>query len=42
MRNAPDGTDLQWLLNPCKGEILAGFCGDAMEIDDGARMTWMR
>ena len=25
-----------------KGEILAGFWGDAVEIDDGARMTWMR
>ncbi len=30
------------LLNECKGEILAGFWGDAVEIDDGARMTWMR
>jgi oligoendopeptidase F len=30
------------LLNRCKGEILAGFWGDAVEIDDGARMTWMR
>ena len=30
------------LLNQCKGEILAGFWGDAVEIDDGARMTWMR
>ena len=30
------------LFNQCKGEILAGFCGDAVEIDDGARMTWMR
>ena len=30
------------LLNHCKGEILAGFWGDAVEIDDGARMTWMR
>ena len=30
------------MLNQCKGEILAGFWGDAVEIDDGARMTWMR
>ena len=30
------------LLNQCKGDILAGFWGDAVEIDDGARMTWMR
>jgi oligoendopeptidase F len=30
------------LLNQCKGEILAGFWGGAVEIDDGARMTWMR
>jgi oligoendopeptidase F len=30
------------LLNQCKGNILAGFWGDAVEIDDGARMTWMR
>jgi oligoendopeptidase F len=30
------------LLNQCKGEILAGFWGDAVEIDDGARLTWMR
>ena len=30
------------LLNECKGDILAGFWGDAVEIDDGARMTWMR
>jgi oligoendopeptidase F len=29
-------------LNQCKGEILAGFWGDAVEIDDGARLTWMR
>ena len=42
MRNALDGADSQWLLNPCKGDILAGFWGDAVEIDDGARMTWMR
>jgi oligoendopeptidase F len=30
------------LLNQCKGEILQGFWGDTVEIDDGARMTWMR
>ncbi len=30
------------LLNQTKGEILSGFWGDAVEIDDGARMTWMR
>jgi oligoendopeptidase F len=30
------------LLNQCMGDILAGFWGDAVEIDDGARMTWMR
>jgi len=30
------------LLNRCKGEILQEFWGDAIEIDDGARMTWMR
>jgi oligoendopeptidase F len=30
------------LLNRCKGDILAGFWGDAVEIDDGACMTWMR
>ena len=30
------------LLNGCKGEILQEFWGDAVEIDDGARMTWMR
>ena len=41
MRNALDGADSQWLLNPCKGDILAGFWVDALEIDDGARMTWM-
>jgi oligoendopeptidase F len=29
-------------LNQCKGDILAGFWGDAVHIDDGARMTWMR
>jgi oligoendopeptidase F len=30
------------LLNQCKGDILAEFWGDTVEIDDGARMTWMR
>ena len=30
------------LLNDCKGGILAGFWGDTVHIDDGARMTWMR
>ena len=30
------------LLNRTKGEVLEGFWGDAVEIDDGARMTWMR
>ena len=30
------------LLNQRKGDILAGFWGDAVDIDDGARMTWMR
>ncbi len=30
------------LLNACKGEILQEFWGDTVEIDDGARMTWMR
>lgn len=30
------------LLNQCKGDILMSFWGDAVEIDDGARMTWMR
>ncbi len=29
-------------LNQCKGQILAGFWGDTLEIDDGARLTWMR
>ena len=42
MRNAQDGTDPQRLLNPCKGDILAGFWGDAVEMDDGVRMAWMR
>lgn len=30
------------VLNQCKGEILVGFWGDTVEIDEGARMTWMR
>ncbi len=30
------------LLNRTKGEILQAFWGDALEVDDGARMTWMR
>jgi oligoendopeptidase F len=30
------------LLNQCKGDILAKFWGDTVDIDDGARMTWMR
>jgi oligoendopeptidase F len=30
------------LLNRSKGDILHEFWGDALEIDDGARMTWMR
>ncbi|MES2948902.1 MAG: oligoendopeptidase F [Pseudomonadota bacterium] len=30
------------VLNQRKGDILAGFWGDTVEIDDGARMTWMR
>jgi oligoendopeptidase F len=30
------------LLNERKGSILAGFWGDTVHIDDGARMTWMR
>lgn len=30
------------LLSQTKGEILEGFWGDAVEIDDGARLTWMR
>ncbi|HET6385344.1 MAG TPA: oligoendopeptidase F [Armatimonadota bacterium] len=25
-----------------KGEILAGFFGDTLDVDDGARLTWMR
>jgi oligoendopeptidase F len=30
------------LLNERKGAILAKFWGDTVDIDDGARMTWMR
>lgn len=30
------------VLNERKGRILAEFWGDTVEIDDGARMTWMR
>jgi oligoendopeptidase F len=30
------------VLNQRKGDILSAFWGDAVEIDDGARMTWMR
>jgi oligoendopeptidase F len=30
------------LLNEQKGEVLSNFWGDAVEIDDGARLTWMR
>ena len=30
------------VLNQCKGNILSAFWGDTVEIDDGARMTWMR
>ena len=30
------------LLNRSKGEVLQEFWSDAVEIDDGARMTWMR
>jgi oligoendopeptidase F len=30
------------VLNERKGHILAGFWGDTVEMDDGARMTWMR
>ena len=30
------------VLNQRKGEILAKFWGDAVEIDEGAKMTWMR
>jgi len=30
------------MLDATKGEILARFWGDSLELDDGARMTWMR
>ena len=30
------------VLNERKGRILANFWGDTVDIDDGARMTWMR
>lgn len=30
------------LLNEQKGQVLADFWGDAVEIDEGARLTWMR
>ena len=30
------------VLNERKGRILSAFWGDTVEIDDGARMTWMR
>jgi oligoendopeptidase F len=30
------------LLSQTKGEILARFWGDVLEIDDGARLTWIR
>jgi len=30
------------LLNRTKGQVLEEFWGDDVEIDDGARMTWMR
>ena len=30
------------VLNQRKGDILSAFWGDTVEIDDGARMTWMR
>jgi oligoendopeptidase F len=30
------------VLNERKGRILARFWGDTLEIDEGARMTWMR
>jgi len=30
------------VLDDCKGRILERFWGDAVELDDGARMTWMR
>lgn len=30
------------VLNRTKGEILAGFWGDTVELDEGASLTWMR
>lgn len=30
------------VLDECKGRILERFWGDTVELDDGARMTWMR
>ncbi|MDQ7793132.1 MAG: oligoendopeptidase F [bacterium] len=30
------------VLSETKGDLLAAFWGDAVEIDDGARLTWMR
>ncbi len=30
------------VLDDCQGRILQRFWGDTVEIDDGARMTWMR
>ena len=30
------------LLNQTKGDILARFWGDTVQLDDGARWTWMR
>ncbi len=30
------------VLNEAKGDILAAFWGDTVEIDEGARLTWMR
>ena len=35
-------TDYCGLLNQYKGDILAKFGGGTVDIDDGARMTWMR
>ncbi|WP_017812619.1 oligoendopeptidase F [Paenibacillus shenyangensis] len=29
-------------LSATKGEVLSGFWGDTVEIDEGARLTWMR
>ena len=30
------------VLDDCQGRILERFWGDTLEVDDGARMTWMR